>query len=57
MNTLLANAEIPGLFEGDEYSSLMTQCRELASREGTILDSPDEVSFRYSYPAIRYNEM
>ena len=24
MNTLLANGEVPGLFEGDEYSALLT---------------------------------
>lgn len=34
MNTLLANGEVPGLFEGDEYTTLMTQCKEGAQREG-----------------------
>ncbi|RKP34414.1 P-loop containing dynein motor region D4-domain-containing protein, partial [Dimargaris cristalligena] len=43
MNTLLANAEVPGLFEGDEYSSLMTQCKEGAQREGLMLDSGEEL--------------
>ncbi|KAJ3212195.1 hypothetical protein HDU67_003972 [Dinochytrium kinnereticum] len=43
MNTLLANAEIPGLFEGDEYASLMTQCKEGAQREGLMLDSSEEL--------------
>ncbi|KAJ3336987.1 hypothetical protein HDU93_001788 [Gonapodya sp. JEL0774] len=43
MNTLLANSEIPGLFEGDEYSSLMTQCKEAAQREGLMLDSAEEM--------------
>jgi hypothetical protein len=28
MNTLLINAEVPGLFEGNEHASLMIQCRE-----------------------------
>ena len=32
MNTLLANGEVPGLFEGDEYAALMTQCKEGAQR-------------------------
>ncbi len=32
MNTLLANGEVPGLFEGDDYTTLMTQCKEV-SRE------------------------
>ncbi|KAK9719430.1 dynein heavy chain [Basidiobolus ranarum] len=43
MNTLLANAEVPGLFEGDEHASLMTQCKEGAQREGLMLDSSDEL--------------
>ncbi|XP_047110794.1 dynein heavy chain, cytoplasmic isoform X3 [Schistocerca piceifrons] len=43
MNTLLANGEVPGLFEGDEYSTLMTQCKEGAQREGLMLDSNEEL--------------
>ncbi|XP_026688130.1 dynein heavy chain, cytoplasmic-like, partial [Diaphorina citri] len=43
MNTLLANGEIPGLFEGDEYTTLMTQCKEGAQREGLMLDSNEEL--------------
>jgi dynein heavy chain 1 len=43
MNTLLANAEVPGLFEGDEYSSLMTACKEGSQREGLMLDSNEEL--------------
>ncbi|KAF5301350.1 hypothetical protein FQA39_LY10748 [Lamprigera yunnana] len=43
MNTLLANGEVPGLFEGDEYTTLMTQCKEGAQREGLMLDSGDEL--------------
>ncbi|OMJ11354.1 Cytoplasmic dynein 1 heavy chain 1 [Smittium culicis] len=43
MNTLLANAEVPGLFEGDEYSSLLTSCREGATRDGLMLDSSEEL--------------
>ena len=43
MNTLLANAEVPGLFEGDDYSSLMTACKEGAQRHGLILDSAEEL--------------
>eukprot|EP00124_Ichthyophonus_hoferi_P001082 Ihof_evm1s50 gene=Ihof_evmTU1s50 len=43
MNTLLANGEVPGLFEGDEYSTLMTQCKEGSQREGLMLDSNDEL--------------
>ena len=43
MNTLLANAEVPGLFEGDEFASLITACKEGAQRQGLILDSQDEL--------------
>ncbi|KNZ58477.1 uncharacterized protein VP01_1923g9 [Puccinia sorghi] len=43
MNTLLANAEVPGLFEGDEHAALMTACTEGAQRDGDMLDSPDEL--------------
>ena len=34
---------MPGLFEGDEYATLMTQCKEGAQREGLMLDSADEL--------------
>jgi len=43
MNTLLANGEVPGLFEGDEMTTLMTQCKEGAQREGLRLDSQEEL--------------
>ena len=34
---------MPGLFEGDEYAALMTQCKEGAQKEGLMLDSHDEL--------------
>lgn len=43
MNTLLANAEVPGLFEGDELAALMTACKEGAQRQGLHLDSQEEL--------------
>ncbi|TPX36351.1 hypothetical protein SmJEL517_g01576 [Synchytrium microbalum] len=43
MNTLLANAEIPGLFEGDEHTALMNQCKEGAQRDGVMIDSSEEL--------------
>ena len=43
MNTLLANGEVPGLFEGDEHTTLMTQCKEGAQRQGLMLDSNEEL--------------
>lgn len=43
MNTLLANGEVPGLFEGDDFATLMTQCKEASQREGLMLDSNEEL--------------
>ncbi|KAL9102708.1 MAG: hypothetical protein Q9163_002170 [Psora crenata] len=43
MNTLLANAEVPGLFEGDDFAALMTACKEGAQRHGLLLDSQEEL--------------
>ena len=43
MNTLLANAEVPGLFEGDDFAALMTACKEGAQRQGLLLDSQEEM--------------
>lgn len=43
LNTLLANGEVPGLFEGDDYNTLMSQIKEGAQRQGLILDSADEL--------------
>ena len=43
MNTLLANGEVPGLFEGDELTTLMTQCKEGSQRDGLMLDSQEEL--------------
>ena len=43
MNTLLANAEVPGLSEGDEHAALMTACKEGSQRDGLMLDSHEEL--------------
>ncbi|CAJ0934299.1 unnamed protein product, partial [Mesorhabditis belari] len=43
LNTLLANGEVPGLFEGDEHTTLMTQIKEGAARQGLMLDTHDEL--------------
>ncbi|KER29805.1 hypothetical protein T265_03604 [Opisthorchis viverrini] len=43
INTLLANGEVPGLFEGDEFAALMTQCKEGATRDGLMVDSHEEL--------------
>ena len=31
------------MFEGDEYTTLMTQCKEGSQREGLMLDSSEEL--------------
>jgi dynein heavy chain 1 len=41
MNALLASGEIPGLFEGEEYMSLMSQCKEAAMKDNKIVDTED----------------
>lgn len=53
MNTLLANAEIPGLFEGDEFSALMTACKESAQRDGQMLDNPEELYQWFTQQVVR----
>ena len=53
MNTLLANGEVPGLFEGDEYTTLMTQCKEGAVKEGLMLDSQEEL-YKWFTEQVRF---
>ncbi|KAF4549174.1 Dynein heavy chain-like protein [Elsinoe fawcettii] len=53
MNTLLANGEVPGLFEGDELASLMTSCKEGAQRMGQILDSQEELYKWFTQQIVR----
>ena len=43
MNALLASGEVPGLFDGDDYTALMGACRESAARDGVIIDSEEEI--------------
>lgn len=35
--------QVPGLFEGDEFTTLMTQCKEGSQRDGLMLDSVEEL--------------
>ena len=37
MNTLLAGGEVPGLFEGDEFTALMHACKDAANRAGKVI--------------------
>ena len=53
MNTLLANAEVPGLFEGDEFAALMTACKEGAQRQGLLLDSQEELYKWFTQQIVR----
>ncbi|RKP02777.1 hypothetical protein CXG81DRAFT_10371 [Caulochytrium protostelioides] len=53
MNTLLANGEIPGLFEGDDYNALMHACRETSGREGHVADSNDELYRWFTHQVMR----
>lgn len=53
MNTLLANAEIPGLFEGDEYTQLIHQCKEQAAKTGVILDGAEEAYRWFTHELIK----
>jgi dynein heavy chain 1, cytosolic len=50
VNALLASAEVPGLFDGDEYSALTAGCRDAAQRGGqpTGVDSEEELSRRFT---------
>ncbi len=34
---------MPVLFDGDDYTSLMSACRESAARDGVIVDNKDEL--------------
>ena len=54
MNTLLASGEVPGLFEGDSYQSLMHACREAVQREGQMLDTEEEM-YRWFTLQVRRN--
>jgi len=53
INTLLANGEVPGLFEGDEMTTLMTQCKEGAQRDGLMLNSQEEL-YKWFTQQVRY---
>lgn len=43
LNTLLANAEVAGLFEGEEHTALLSALRDAAQREGLMLTAEDEL--------------
>ncbi|PWN49680.1 cytoplasmic dynein heavy chain 1 [Violaceomyces palustris] len=41
LNTLLANGEVPALYEGDEHSALISALKEASQKEGLMLDSEE----------------
>ena len=41
MNALLASGEIPGLYEGDEYTSLIAACKEFATTNNKMIDTEE----------------
>ncbi|KAL3113944.1 hypothetical protein niasHT_017894 [Heterodera trifolii] len=43
LNTLLTNGEVPGLFEGDDFNTLLSQIKEGAQSQGIRLDSHVEL--------------
>ena len=48
MNALLASGEVPGLFEQDEFSALMSACRESCRRDGVLIDTEEEMFKRFT---------
>jgi dynein heavy chain 1 len=42
------SGEVPGLFEGDEYTALINACRDSALKDGVILDSEEEIWRRFT---------
>ncbi|CAH0480997.1 unnamed protein product [Peronospora belbahrii] len=55
MNALLASGEVPGLFEDDEYTSLMHACREAVQRDGVIVENTEDELFRYFTKQVQRN--
>ena len=43
MNALLAAGEVPGLFDGDDYTKLIQSCKEESRKGHTMLDTEEEL--------------
>lgn len=54
MNTLLANGEIPGLFENEDAVSLLSSCKETAIQEGVPI-STEEATYQWFRGRIMRN--
>nr|CCA15174.1 Cytoplasmic dynein 1 heavy chain 1 putative [Albugo laibachii Nc14] len=55
MNALLASGEVPGLFEDEEYVSLMHACREAVQRDGGMVENTESELFRYFTRQVQRN--
>jgi dynein heavy chain 1 len=53
MNALLASGEVPGLFEGEEYMSLINSCKEGAPRDGKLMDTEEDLYKSFIYNVQR----
>lgn len=43
MNALLAAGEVPGLFDGEEYSKLISACKEESRKSNKMIDTEEEL--------------
>jgi len=43
MNALLASGEVPGLFEGQDFTALMSDCKETFRKDGVLADSEEDL--------------
>ena len=43
MNALLAGGEVPGLFDGDDWTKLIAQCKDVARKTNQLLETEDEL--------------
>lgn len=54
MNALLAGGEVPGLFEGQDFTALMAECKEAARKDGVIHDTEEEI-YRHFVGQVQRN--
>lgn len=56
MNSLLASGEIPGLFEGEDFKDLMSQCREaIAADDRKIKTDSDDELYQWFVSEVQRN--
>jgi dynein heavy chain 1 len=54
MNSLLASGEVPGLFEGADWTALMEECKMAVARENLGITKEDEL-YKYFCKQIQFN--